>query len=110
MEHDLPDIILPTAQPKTWSGEQKLLYAVLMDAIAKYSTLSHVQSERARRLRDEDLRWFLSDNARPLYSFVSICTLLDFDPGSLRKGILSLGEKRVITYDRTSRPTTMHAA
>jgi len=81
-----------------------------MDAIAKYSTHSHVQSVRARRLRDEDLRWFLSDNSHYLFSFVSICTILDLDPGSMRKGILSLGEKRLTTYDRTSRPTTMRAA
>jgi hypothetical protein len=58
--------------------ETALMYAVLEDA---FFCLQGQIKHRARRAEE----WFLSDDFRSLFSFVSICAALELQPEHIRK-------------------------
>jgi len=72
-------------------GERRLLLAVLEDAIRTYLTVrassNPVQQKRFREVRS----WFESeqDGRAELFSFRTICELLNIDSGRLLKGLRS---------------------
>lgn len=71
-----------------WQGEQRLLFAVLQDAVACWFRYREGRSPRERRLFAETYDWFWSEDRDQLFAFERICELLDFDPGYIRRGLL----------------------
>ena len=75
-------------------AEQKLLFAVLEDAIKCY----------LRGFEDAPLRnspefiaakmWLRSDKKSDPFSFTKVCEALDIDPGRLRAGVISHGRSK----------------
>lgn len=71
----------------TWTPEQKLLAAILEDALfvlMKYKGNPHA---RARRLFDEEIEWVESEEVTYLFSFASVCAALKLDEAWMRAGI-----------------------
>jgi hypothetical protein len=67
--------------------ETALLCAVLENAFVCFHNRFDTSESRAAE------NWFLSDDARAIFSFVSVCEALGLEPGFIRKrlGILSRG-------------------
>jgi hypothetical protein len=58
--------------------ETALMYAVLEDAFSCF----HGQIKRQARRAEE---WFFKDDSKSLFSFVSICKVLELEPEHIRK-------------------------
>lgn len=72
---------------RQYSGEQRLMRALLLDAIR---SLNSKTGKNWRRVRKESRRWIL--NSRLLYfpvSFETCCVALYLDPSAVRKEILT---------------------
>ena len=90
------------------SGEQRLMLALLTDAINVYQkgVLSHVT--RARRLYVDAERWILADNdSGEWLSFDTVCDALGIDAINLRRRLISW--KHEIHRRRERHPATSHA-
>lgn len=70
-----------------WSGERKLLLAVLQDAVASFFRYQHDPTTRGKRLFRETHEWFWSTDRQWLCSFESICDNLHLDANYIRRGL-----------------------
>lgn len=70
-----------------WRGEQRLLFAVLQDAVGCWFHYRDVSTPRGRRLFGEVATWFESPDKGWLYAFERICEMLDLDPDYIRLGL-----------------------
>ena len=78
------DVLHPlTAGSKSRTPEQRLMAAVLEDAIDVYR---HPARNRRRLVRGTEA-WFRSDDRSWLFSFVRICTTLGLDPDPIRASL-----------------------
>lgn len=68
--------------------EEKLMFAVLNDAIDCLDQYRHNRSRRGRALYQEARHWMLSDESDGIFSFGNICETLKIDPSYLRLGLL----------------------
>ena len=69
------------------TGEQRLMCAVIEDAVDVY--LKHAADRRPehQRLFDDAERWVESDDRSWLYAFETICDYLGLDAGNVRQGL-----------------------
>jgi len=88
-----PHIILPVQfftqlqRSSAWTGEQRLMAAILDDAIAICCKPNPPTTSKGRTLLRETLRWVRSNDCRWIFSFLRICEMLDVDPSAIRRGI-----------------------
>ena len=75
--------------------EKMLMLAVLEDAINCFQVNVMAERGRARKLFDETVAWFLDRNDDWIFSFVSICEILDLKPEYVRGGLLRWKEKQL---------------
>ena len=100
-----------------WGGEQRLLFAVLQDAVACWFRYRSARTLRERRLFTEVVAWFESPASDWLYTFERICEILGLDSNYIRQGLrrchntvlvsptLLSGVRRRDVAKRPSRPT-----
>jgi hypothetical protein len=69
------------------SGEYRLLWAVLEDAIYCYLHYADHPSPAMQTLFREAVEWIESDDEEWLCGFVSICRAFQIDPDYLRRGL-----------------------
>lgn len=67
--------------------EKELMLAVLEDAVRTLQETCSTLSGPKKRLFEETRDWFFSDDAKWVFSFVSVCGVLGLDPDYLRKGL-----------------------
>jgi hypothetical protein len=68
-------------------SEIRLMLAVLEDAINCYQdNLFAVNKKRIQLFREAE-DWFMNDDASWIFSFVSICSILNLEPDYFRQGI-----------------------
>ena len=67
--------------------ECRLLWAVLQDGMETYMKYANATNRRGRRLFAEAEQWISEEDPTRLCSFVSICHILELDPGYLRAGL-----------------------
>ncbi|HEY3303097.1 MAG TPA: hypothetical protein VGL70_06130 [Candidatus Binatia bacterium] len=66
--------------------ETALLYAVLEDAFFCFQKQFEVRMRPIQRQAARDAeKWFLSNDSRDLFSFISVCTVLGLEPEFIRK-------------------------
>jgi hypothetical protein len=68
--------------------EEKLMFAVLTDAIECYQKYLGLNGRRRRTLFAEAETWITSKDASWPYSFDHICEILNINPNYLRLGLL----------------------
>jgi hypothetical protein len=68
-------------------SEIRLMLAVLEDAINCYQDNIFAVNKKRIQLFKEAEEWFMNDDASWIFSFVSICSILDLEPGYFRLGI-----------------------
>lgn len=82
-----PDIILPSQHfgaRRKQAPEQRLMIAVLRDAIECVEKYRFATTTRGRRIFQAAQRWFLADEPEWPYSFQCICEVLDLDANAVR--------------------------
>ena len=75
-------------------GEEKLLLAVLSDAIEDFQKHVLSKDERGRMLFREAEEWFLEKDGDCLFSFEYICDTLELHPDYIRQGLMTWKEAR----------------
>ena len=68
-------------------SEIRLILAVLEDAVNCFQDNIFAVNKKRIQLFKEAEDWFISDDASWIFSFVSICSLLQLDPGYFRQGL-----------------------
>ena len=75
-------------QKSQWGPEERLMFAVLTDAVECFQKYHCGQSRRSRVLFAEATEWIQSRDASWPFSFEQICQALNFDPSYLRMGLM----------------------
>jgi hypothetical protein len=82
------DIILPSQHfgpRRKQAPEQRLMIAVLHDALDCLEKYRSATGSHGRRLFHEAKQWFLADETAWPYSFECICGVLDLDSSAVRQ-------------------------
>jgi hypothetical protein len=79
-------------------SEVRLMLAVLEDAINCYQDNVFATNKKRIQLFNEAEDWFMNDDASWIFSFVSICSILNLEPDYFRMGI-----KRWTAQQRSAR-------
>lgn len=81
-------LFIPPPEPAVvWTGAQRLLLAVLQEAIHTFLKDHNARTTRGKRSFREAQIWFSSDEDHWLYAFESICLHLHLDPDYIRRGL-----------------------
>jgi hypothetical protein len=104
-----PNTILPIqffSQRGTsrWTGEQRLMAAILEDAIAVYSKSSAPKGSKARQVLRETERWLRSRDRTWTFSFLRVCEMLSLDPVAILR---ALRERRDRQSAQVASPETI---
>lgn len=70
------------------SGAQRLMFAVLQDAVACWFRYADGKTAKKQRLFQETYAWFWAQTAEGLYAFANICEVLKLDPDYIRRGLM----------------------
>ena len=82
------DVSLETFQRKRyWEPEERLMLAVLDDAIACFQKYAFARDRKGKVLFQEAEEWVQATNHDWPFSFVNICEMLGFGPDYLRQGL-----------------------
>ena len=81
-----PDIVLPLQlrYPPAARGEERLMLAVLADALAGFQKHAFARDTRGRRVFREAEAWIHCRDRRWPFSFENICDVLSIDAGYVR--------------------------
>ncbi len=79
-------------------GEERLMLAVLENAVEYFQKYVLARKPRGKQLFQEAEEWFLEKDGEALYSFESICETLGLHPDHVRKGLMVWKEARLKTF------------
>jgi hypothetical protein len=89
-------------------GEERLMLAVLENAVEYFQKYVLARNPRGKQLFQEAEEWFLEKDGETLYSFENICETLGLHPDHIRKGLLVCKEARInlgsVDAHRAGRP------
>jgi hypothetical protein len=93
-----PHLVLPVQyfsqrRDGVWGGEQRLMAAILEDAITIYSK-PPPRASKARQILRETERWFRSNDRTWTFSFLRICEMLGLEPGAVRQTLRDRRDER----------------
>lgn len=97
------NIILPSqyfGSRRRLTPEQRLMIAVLQDAIDCVAKYRYAKDYRGRRLFHEATRWLLAEQTDWPYSFECICGVLDLDTSAVRRAVGLLERQSVLRVAR----------
>jgi hypothetical protein len=97
------DIILPSqyfGPRRTQVPEQRLMMAVLHDALDCVEKYRCATDSHGRWLFREAQRWFLADETDWPYSFECICGVLDLDSNAVRQRLRVAPESQAVPASR----------
>jgi hypothetical protein len=86
-----PEVLLPSQFYDRFRGaavldaERRLMLAVLEDAVSCFQKYAGATRPRSRRLFKEAEEWFMEEEGGWLFSFESICAVLNLDPQYFRQ-------------------------
>ena len=89
-----------------WTGEQRLMAAILEDAVAVYSKSSAPKGSKARQVLRETERWLRSKDQTWTFSFLRVCEMLSLVPIAIRR---ALRERRDRQSAQAAGPETIPA-
>ena len=86
------------------SAEEKLMLAVLENAIEQFQEYALAEDAKGKALLHEVEEWLWDKDSDWFFSFESICETLKFSPEYLRQGLLLWKKAKMQGRDITSRP------
>ena len=87
-----------TDSARMWTGERRLLFAVLHNAVESLLRYQHDYTPYGRRLFKETHDWFWSPHAWGLCSFETICAYLQLDTDYIRRGVKRLYDPTTVSF------------
>ena len=72
---------------RAWTGEQRLMAAILEDAVDVCTSPATLANAKRQRLQREGMVWLRSNDRARMFSFLRVCEALDLDPGTIRRGV-----------------------
>jgi hypothetical protein len=82
------DVSLESFRRKSyWEPEEKLMLAVLDDAIACFQKYAFARDRKGKVLFQEAEKWVQATNSDWPFSFGNVCEILGFAPDYLRQGL-----------------------
>jgi len=94
-----PHTILPAqffTGERRWrarNSEQRLMFAILEDAISIYVNYREPSTSKKRCVFRETQRWFRSNDRTWVFSFLRICEVLDLDSDTIRRRVRLMRDK-----------------
>jgi hypothetical protein len=88
-----PEVLLPSQfyarnrHLRVLEGERRLMLAILEDAVACFQKYAGATRPRSRRLFQEAEEWFMDEDGSWVFSFESICSVLDIDAEYFRRNL-----------------------
>ena len=79
---------------KNLGPEERLMLAVLEDAVVRFEKFAEARDGQTERLFLEAKDWILDEDTDWPFSFVNICEVLRLDSNYIRRGLLLLMEKQ----------------
>ena len=76
-------------------GEERLMLAVLENAVEYFQKYVLARKPRGKQLFQEAEEWFLDKENEALYSFENICETLGLHPDPIRKGLMVWKEAKL---------------
>jgi len=76
-------------------GEERLMFAVLENAVECFQKYVLARKPSGKQLFREAEEWFLDKETEALYSFENICDTLGLHPDPIRKGLLVWKEAKL---------------
>src|SRR4030095_5232541 len=76
-------------------GEERLMLAVLENAVEYFQKYVLARKPRGKQLFQEAEEWFLDKDGEAVYSFESICETLGLHPDHIRKGLMVWKEAKL---------------
>jgi len=83
--------------------EEKLMFAVLSDAIECFQRYAGAADEKSRALHDEAAAWIANHETDWPFSFENICETLGLNPSYLRLGLMRWRHARISRKAGTKR-------
>lgn len=87
-----------------YGPEERLLFAILEDAVSCYQ-IYLLARKQPERLLFQEAEWWIFDNGAEFTSFNNICDILRIDPAYVRRGLLAWKEWRLQRTRETSART-----
>lgn len=102
-----PDTLLPEQHfallgRKPLHGEERLLLAMLEDAVHCFQTYLLAKKPHERRLFQEAEEWIDSTDALWFFSFENICDVIGINPSRMRGALKAWKEEQTLRYVRQS--------
>ena len=108
MDTILPEQFFSLREQRGWTGEQRLMAAILVDALAVYSRTAAPGSLDAGRVLRQTQRWLLSNDRTSTCSFLRVCEVLGLEPDAVRRHLHEGGEEalrgRKLAFSRLKTP------
>lgn len=82
--------------------EERLMFAILEDALASYQQYCTAKHGTRRRLFQNVERWFFAPSRGWVFDFESICSVLRLEPDYVRKGLMQLRQRELTKTYRVS--------
>jgi len=79
-------------------GEERLLYAMLENAIEDYQKYVLALDRKGKELFQHAEEWFFETDSDSEFSFEHICDYLQLSPAYVRKGLLRWKEERCCSH------------
>ena len=76
-------------------AEEKLMFAVLTDAIECFQRYANAADAKSRALYNDAAAWISNRDTASIFSFENICETLRLNPSYLRLGLMQWHSKRV---------------
>jgi hypothetical protein len=103
-----PDVLIPAQYFEALRAknglepEERLMLAVLEDAVRCFQDNVSAGSEAKKKLFAEAEEWFLEQGAEWVFSFENICEVLGLTPDYVRRGLLRVETHNVSRLARTT--------
>ena len=85
-------------------GEEKLMLAVLENAVEYFQKYIFARNPSGKKLFQEAEQWFLEKDSESFFSFENICDTLGLHPDYLRQGLLCWKEAKLKTTSLQANP------
>jgi hypothetical protein len=89
-----PDLMLPEQffgalrRNSSQNGERRLMAAVLQEGIETFQKYAHARDPEGRELFDDARAWIVARHDQDLFSFTTVCAVLDIDAECVRGGLM----------------------
>ena len=81
----LPEQFFSLRHQRGWSGEQRLMAAILVDALAVYSKRAQSGALEGGYVLRQTLHWLRSNDRTSACSFLRVCEVLGLEPDAVRR-------------------------